>query len=110
VLPDADVAQVRAFCADRIPSEVAHQVRLEVEFERSAVVIVERRAPWRKDFGPEWSREEIARFRWTATKREWMLQSPDRGGWRRYDGIGSTPAIGPLLAEVERDPYGIFWG
>lgn len=83
-------------------------MRVEFEAERSGLVLVERHAPWRD--GMEWSRSEIARFRWTATRRRWTLQSPGDGGWKRYDEIGPTPAIVPLLAEVERDPHCVFWG
>lgn len=108
VLPPSDVAAAEAFCRSRNSPETTDQMRMELEVERSGLVLVERHAPWR--VGMEWSRSEVARFRWTATRRQWTLQVPGDGGWTRYDGIGPTPAIAPLLAEVERDPQFVFWG
>jgi hypothetical protein len=42
------------------------------------VTIVERRAPLREDFGPEWSTVGIARLRFSAARGEWMLDWRDR--------------------------------
>jgi hypothetical protein len=108
VLPPSDVAAAEAFCRSRNSPETADRMRVEVELERSGLVLVERHAPWGD--GVDWSRSEIARFRWTASRGQWTLQVPGDGGWKRYDGIGPTSAITPLLAEVERDPHFVFWG
>jgi Protein of unknown function (DUF3024) len=108
VLPVSDVAAAEAFCRSRNSPEMADRMRVELEVQRSGLVLVERHVPWRD--GMEWSRSEIARFRWTATRRQWTLQVPADGGWKRYDGIGPTAAIAPLLTEVERDPQFMFWG
>jgi len=41
----------------------------------------------------------------------WMLYWRDRNlRWHRYDRIGPSPHIDPLLAEIEADPTSIFWG
>jgi hypothetical protein len=40
--------------------------------------IVERRAPWREDFGPEWTSFPIARLRYTAANKSWTLYWRDR--------------------------------
>ena len=73
--------------------------------------IVERRAPWRPDFGPEWSTVGVARLRYTATKHEWTLQSAGSNGrWSRYEHINPVSRISVLLDEIDRDPTGIFWG
>lgn len=67
-------------------------------------------APWRKGYGPEWSRG-VARLRYTAGGRLWTLYSSDRNGrWHRYySPVGSTPDIHVLLDEIDRDPTCIFW-
>ena len=75
------------------------------------MTIVERRAPWRPDSGSEWSIVSVARLRYTATKREWTLQSSDSNGrWSRYEYINPVARVDVLFNEIDRDPTGIFWG
>jgi len=85
-------------------------VRLEAVRSRGAVTIAERRAPWREDFGPEWTSSGIARLRYTAKSRLWTLYWRDRNQrWHRYDLIEPSADVLRLLDEVDRDPTGIFW-
>lgn len=110
-VPDIAVARVRRFCTERLPPEALHQVRLEVEVDASAITIVERRAPWREEYGPEWSRFPIARLRWTAGTKRWTLWWRDRNlRFHRYEPLPPSTSIEPLLEELERDPKRIFWG
>lgn len=110
-LPKLDVAAARHYCEQRVPPHAIDDVRVELEESRGAITIVERRPPWREDFGPEWTSLGIARFRWSSGAGVWTLYWRDRNQkWHRYDLISSTPSIGPLLDEVDRDPTGIFWG
>jgi hypothetical protein len=75
------------------------------------VTVVERRVPWRADAGPEWTRRPIARLTYTASTRLWTLYWRDRHGrFHLYDQLTPTPKIDDVLAEVDRDPTGIFWG
>ena len=64
-LPELDVARVQRWCAARVPEHARHQVRIECEVAPRHLTIVERRAPWREDFGPEWTAFPIARLRYT---------------------------------------------
>ena len=50
-LPELDVAQVQRWCAVRVPEHARNQVRVECEVAPRHLTIVERRAPWREDFG-----------------------------------------------------------
>jgi hypothetical protein len=69
------------------------------------------RAPWRDDYGPDWTSFPIARLRYTATTNTWILYWRDRHlKFHRYDMIDPTPQIEDLLTEIDRDPSGIFWG
>ncbi len=65
-VPELALAKIERFCRQRVPPEALHQVRLEVEADRNTITIVERRAPWRPDYGPEWSHFPIARIRYTT--------------------------------------------
>ncbi|MGH2721145.1 MAG: DUF3024 domain-containing protein, partial [Actinomycetota bacterium] len=97
-VPDIAVAQVRRYCTDRVPPDALHQVRLEVEVDASGITIVERRAPWRDEYGPEWSRLPIARLRWTASTKRWTLYWRDRNlCFHRYDLVPPSPSVEPLL-------------
>ena len=75
------------------------------------MTIVERRAPWREEDGPEWTRFPIVRLRYTKTGRAWSLYWRDRNlHFHEYDRIGPSTRIDELLTEIDRDPTGIFWG
>jgi hypothetical protein len=110
-LPGLDVAAIRHYCEQRVPPHALHQVRVEAVVSRGAVTIVERRAPWREDFGPEWTTGAIARLRYAASTGLWTVFWRDRNArWHRYDLIEPSSDITVLLDEVDRDPTGIFWG
>jgi hypothetical protein len=110
MLPPRDVDAVRRFCERRSPAELRDEVRVEVEESKGALTIVERRAPW-SDASREWTSSPVARLRYTRTKKLWTLdcmRASER--WQRYDLIGSTRSVEPLLDAIDRDPVGIFWG
>jgi hypothetical protein len=110
-LPDLDLARVQRWCAARVPEHARHQVRIEYDVAARYVTIVERRAPWREDAGPEWTSLPVARLRHTAATRTWTLYWRDRNlRFHRYDQLAPSPRIDDLLAEIDRDPTGIFWG
>jgi len=69
--PSLDIAAVSAYCEQRVPPHALHQVRMEAVVNRHAVTLVERHAPWRPEFGPEWTRSSVARLRWSVSQREW---------------------------------------
>lgn len=110
-LSELDIAKVRRYCDQRVPERARHQVRLEVEAERNTVTIVERRAPWRPEYGPEWTRFPIARLRYTAKIKTWTLYWRDRNlRFHLYDRLAPTASIDDVIAEIDRDPTCIFWG
>ncbi len=110
-IPETAVAAVQRFCDERVPPQALHQVRLEVQVGPTALTIVERRAPWRPDYGPEWSTFPIARFRYTARTKLWTLYWRDRNlAFRLYDLVGPSRSIEVLLTAVDIDPTCIFWG
>jgi hypothetical protein len=110
-IPELDLARILRFAVARVRPRARHQVRLEVDVQGTAVTIVERRAPWRADFGPEWSHFPIARLRYSPSHEAWMLFWRDRNQqWHRYERIESAAHVDPLLAEIDADPTAIFWG
>jgi hypothetical protein len=110
-LPEPDVARLRRWCDERVPEHARDQVRVDCDLAAGHVTVVERRAPWRPDLGPEWTVRPVARLRYTKARGIWALYWRDRNGrFHPYDRIGPTAQVGELLAELDRDPTGIFWG
>src|SRR4051812_20887348 len=77
-LPELDITRVQRWCAARVPEHARHQVRVECDIAARHLTILERRAPWRDDYGPQWSSLPIARLRYTATTNTWILYWRDR--------------------------------
>ncbi len=110
-LPDLDVARVQRWCAARVPEHARHEVRLECQVAPRHLTIVERRTPWREDLGPEWTSSPIARLRYTTADMSWTLYWRDRNlFFHVYDRLDPSSRVEDLLAEISRDPTGIFWG
>src|SRR5699024_10177705 len=102
-IPDTDIARILRWCVGRVPAEARHQVRIEYEVDRGHVTIVERRAPWREDGGPQWSRTPIARLRYTKASGMWSLYWPDRNGrFHTYSGAAPTERVDDLLTEIDQ--------
>lgn len=111
MLPERDVERLRDYCQAKVPDDALDQVRVELDLSPGAATIVEVRAPWREDFGPEWTRSPVARLRYVQRTGVWTLYSRDRHGrFHRYPFTGPSAKIDVLIAEIERDPICIFWG
>jgi DUF3024 family protein len=104
--------RVEVSCDTRVPHELRHDLRLECARRGNSVTIVERRPPWNPDLiGTEWTSMKVAQLRYDPSSRQWSLYCCDRNErWWLYDGIGPSLSVDPLLAEIEADPTGIFWG
>ncbi len=110
-LPEIDLAKIRRYADGRVPARLRDQIRVEVEVKGCSVTIIECRAPWTPEIGPEWTRVPIARLKFSPTASVWRLFWRDRNlAWHRYQRIGATPFVDPLLAEIAADPTAIFWG
>ena len=107
--PETDITRVRRHCQRRVPPHARDQVRLETVVRGLTITIIERRVPWRHDFGPEWSWLKIAELRYHYGS--WTLYWADRNGrWLPYSDLAPSPRLDDLLAEIDRDPAGAFWG
>ncbi|TSD93770.1 DUF3024 domain-containing protein [Skermania sp. ID1734] len=110
-VPELDVARVQRWCRTRVPDHALHQVRVECDVAARHLTIVERRAPWHQDFGPDWTSFPIARLRFTAATKTWTLYWRDRHlRFHLYDLHPASAHVEALLDEIERDPTCIFWG
>ena len=61
-------------------------------------------------FGDDWLELMVARLKYDTDAGKWRLYWPDRNGRFHLYEDSAPGTVRSLLAEVERDPYGIFWG
>ena len=102
---------VERYAAAKVPPDVQDAVRLEVETVGNSITIWECRPPWRPEYGPEWTRMGIARFRYSPSERSWTVYwTRSDLKFHRYTLVGAQSGIGSLLDEVARDPHACFWG
>ena len=109
---DASLAAVEVFCESRLPEELKDELRLECSRRGNSITITEQRPPWNPALvGTEWTSMKVAQLRFDPSSERWSLYCRDRNErWLPYDGIGPTAGVEPLLAEIDADPSGIFWG
>lgn len=111
MLPSQDIQTVREWAEARIRPDLRDQIRIEVDEGPHSLTLYECRPPWREDFGPEWSRVGFARLTFTRVGDDWFLECTDgRGGFRPYAYADPTSNVSELLAAIDDDAVGIFWG
>jgi hypothetical protein len=112
-LPDAirtQVSEILApYCALRCPAKFKDKVRLGFKFRGNSVTLFEERPAFtRPDI---WVDIVVAQFRFDPKSKLWTLYWADRNSRRlRYWDLDSRKDFLELLAEVEADPSGAFWG
>ena len=97
------------YCAERVPRDLRHQIKLGYSIRTTAVTIYQQRLA---DPG-RWIRLVVAQLRHNAALNHWKLYCTNRrtlGRWHRYDLAPPAATIEPLLAEIDHDPTGVFWG
>jgi hypothetical protein len=76
----------------------------------NTITIFERCAPWNPAL-PDWTSLKVAQLRFDPALGRWSLYCRDGNErWWAYEGIGTSASVDPLLAEIDADPTGIFWG
>lgn len=99
------------YCEKRVPLHVREKVRLTFRIEGNVVTLFEQRVSFQDR--SRWIDIDVARFHYYKTRHQWVLywrDSKRRQAWHAYDHIKPNRSIEPLLAEVDKDPSGIFWG
>ena len=113
-LSDTDIARVRRWVKAQNEQIVEHigEMRFEMDVDPRAITILECRPPWREDFGPDWTSQEIARLRYTKSIGTWTLYwpRPRNSRFHRYEDVDPTPTITRLFAEIDADPTYIICG
>lgn len=98
-VPEIHELLVARWCRERVPPRARDQVRMEYQVRGGSVTLLERRAPWRPDFGPEWTSRPIAQLRYADHR--WRLYWPDRNArWHLVDHVPPAESPADLLAVV----------
>jgi hypothetical protein len=99
------------FCERRSPPELADEMRIELVATKTSLTIVERRAPWGPGMGSDWTHSEVARLRLDPRTLTWsLLWKRASGRWAPYADVPPSSDVEPLLAAIDDDPLGVFWG
>jgi hypothetical protein len=98
-----------AFCERRVPPHVRGEIRLSFAFRGNTVTLIEER---QRMLDPsQWSRIAIAQLRFDPESGQWRQHFADRNNrWHPYSDREPSANIEDLIAEIDRDPTGIFWG
>ncbi len=98
-----------SYCEHRCPAKLKDKVRLGFRFRGNSVTLFEERPTFTRP--AIWVDIVVAQFRFDARSRLWTLYWADRNSrWFRYWDLDASKDFRDLLAEVEADPSGIFWG
>ena len=97
------------FCRERVPEHARHQVRLSYKLWGNHVTLIEERIAFLEP--GVWVDIPVAQFRFDPDDSLWRLYWSDRNNrWHAYWDVDPARDLEPLLAEVDEDPTGIFWG
>ncbi|HTP63930.1 MAG TPA: DUF3024 domain-containing protein [Geobacteraceae bacterium] len=98
-----------AYCAMKAPHHISDRFKVEFELRGNEVKLFESRPdPLEKG---RWTSHKIARFRKDSEENCWYLYYADRHErWQLYEPRPSDKDIEKMLAEVEKDTAGVFWG
>lgn len=100
---------VGELCRRRCPPRLRDQVRLEYRVTRHEVLVYETRPAFRDP--SRWIEHGIAKLRFVRAAGEWQLFWQRASlKWQRYEPLASGRDLHDLVAEIDRDPHGCFFG
>jgi hypothetical protein len=95
------------YCEAKVPAHVQDRLRITFKIDDVNVTLFECRP--RFDNPAKWIELAVAKFR--KNDNIWLLYCADRNSkWHLYEPYPKDLDIENLLAEVNRDQTGIFWG
>ena len=107
---DAVAKKLDAFLCRRVPPHVVEKIRLSYTFRGNTVTIWENRVPWTPAM-TQWTKSAVAQIRYDPKAETWLLYWRDRNGrWHKDEGLAPIKNIDRILAQLDRDPTGIYWG
>jgi hypothetical protein len=100
---------VGKMCERRSPPHLRDQIRTVYLIANHSVEVYEQRPRWRHP--EEWINSGKAKFLYTRTTGKWKLywMRQDRK-WHLYGAVSESTTLEKLVAEVDQDPHGAFFG
>ena len=68
------LAAIKDFCDNAVPAKHLDQLRVDHVVRGNSITIRELRAPWREDYGPEWSVNPRAQLRYEPDR---LIRAPE---------------------------------
>jgi hypothetical protein len=97
------------FCRRRSPAHARDQVRTEYRVKGHEVLIVEVRVVW--DDPTRWTELGVAKLKSNRETGVWKLYWQRASlKWQAYEPLAESRDLAVLVAEVDRDPHGCFFG
>jgi len=103
--------QLGEFCFKKVPAHVRHEVRLTFSVLGNTVTLFEER-PVQNNLDKR-SKRPLAQFRLNVVDHLWRLYFANQKrqeGWLLYREAGPTKDFETLLAALDQDKTGAFWG
>lgn len=94
-----------AFCDKRVPLHVRDEVKLTYKISGNKVFLIETRPYF--DDPSRWTEMYISQFQYKVEVKNWSLFAYNRNDKRNLYANGPLEL---LIKEVDKDPYGVFWG
>jgi hypothetical protein len=101
--------EVGGLCSRRTPENLKDKLRFEYDIEKQNVIIYEVRPAWNN---PEkHTRNPFAKLTYVKSRNIWKLYWKRASGkWERYEPKDSNKVLEVLVQEIDKDPYGCFFG
>jgi hypothetical protein len=109
-IPEFQQRQIERWCARHVPDRLRDEVRVECRRRGRSVTVLERRAGTPGATVCQWTERPVAQLRY-GEDGHWTLYWAD--GDDRWHSLPWNPrdrTLVPLLAEIDRNPAGLFWG
>jgi hypothetical protein len=101
--------EVGGLCSQRTPTHLKDKLRFEYEIEKQNVLIYEVRPVWNNP--KEHTKLPFAKLTYVNSRKIWKLYWKRASGkWVGYEPKDSDKDLGVLVQEINKDPYGCFFG
>lgn len=100
---------VGAFCEKRVPERLRDQIKIGYRIEKSNIFIFESRPRWNEP--SEWLDMDFVKITYAKSRGIWKLYWKRASGkWNQYEPLRDSKNIDDLIAIIDEDRYGCFFG
>ncbi len=100
---------IGGFCKKRTPAHLKDELRFEYRIKKQDVILIEIRPHWQNPH--EIIEQEFAKLKYVRSSNKWMLYWLRASGkWLLYEIQEYSEELKDLVAEIDMDNYGCFFG